>query len=53
LDRPVANLALNVFIFATSPFENWIALAWGSALVLTILVLGINVTTRFFTRERY
>jgi phosphate transport system permease protein len=53
LDRPVANLALNVFIFATSPFENWIALAWGSALVLTILVLGINITARFFTRERY
>jgi len=53
LDRPVANLALNVFIFAMSPFENWIALAWGSALVLILLVLGISVTARVFTRERY
>jgi phosphate transport system permease protein len=53
LDRPAANLALNVFIFATSPFENWIALAWGSALVLILLVLGISVTARAFTRERY
>jgi phosphate transport system permease protein len=53
LDRPAANLALNVFIFAMSPFENWIALAWGSALVLILVVLGISVTARVFTRERY
>jgi phosphate transport system permease protein len=50
LDRPAANLALNIFIFAMSPFENWIALAWGSALVLILLVLGISVATRAFTR---
>jgi phosphate transport system permease protein len=53
LDRPAANLALNVFIFAMSPFENWIALAWGSALVLILLVLGISVAARVFTRRRY
>jgi len=53
LNRPAANLALNVFVFAVSPFENWIALAWGSALVLILLVLGINITVKIFTRERY
>jgi len=53
LDRPAANLALNVFIFAMSPFENWIALAWGSALVLILLVLGISIAARILTRERY
>ena len=53
LDRPAASLALNVFVFAMSPFESWIALAWGSALVLMLLVLGINVTVRIFTRGRY
>jgi len=53
LDRPAANLALNVFIFAMSPFENWIALAWGSALILILLVLGISIITRVFTREKY
>jgi phosphate transport system permease protein len=52
LNRPAANLALNVFVFAVSPFENWIALAWGSALVLILLVLGINITVKIFTRER-
>ncbi|MEO3993882.1 MAG: phosphate ABC transporter permease PstA [Desulfurococcaceae archaeon TW002] len=51
LNRPAANLALNVFIFATSPFENWVILAWGSALVLILIVLGINVAVRTFTRR--
>lgn len=52
-DRPAANLALNVFVLAASPFENWIALAWGSALTLMLLVLSISVTVRILTRERY
>ncbi|MEM2927889.1 MAG: phosphate ABC transporter permease PstA [Nitrososphaerota archaeon] len=53
LNRPVSNIALNIFVFATSPFENWIALAWGSALVLIIFILGINIAVRIFTRGRY
>jgi len=53
LDRPVANLALNVFVFAMSPFENWVSLAWGSAFVLMVLVFGINITVRLATKERY
>ncbi len=52
LDRPVANLALNVFIFATSPFESWRALAWGSALVLILIILGINIAVRIIMREK-
>ncbi|MFP3985836.1 MAG: phosphate ABC transporter permease PstA [Candidatus Bathyarchaeia archaeon] len=53
LDKPVANLALNIYIFAISPFENWQALAWGSAIVLVTLILGISVIVRIFTREKY
>ncbi len=53
LDKPVANLALNIYIFAISPFENWRALAWGSSLVLVLLILGISVLVRTFTREKY
>lgn len=53
LDKPVANLALNIYIFAISPFENWRALAWGSSLVLVLLILGISVLVRIFTREKY
>lgn len=53
LNRPAANLALNVFVFATTPFEGWKALAWGSALTLTMLVLGLNIAVRILTREKY
>jgi phosphate transport system permease protein len=53
LDKPVANLALNVYIFAISPFENWRALAWGSSLVLVLLILGVSIMVRAFTREKY
>jgi phosphate transport system permease protein len=53
LNQPAANLALNIYIFAISPFENWQALAWGSALVLVVLILGINVVVRAATREKY
>ncbi len=53
LNRPAANLALNVFVFGTSPFENWVALAWGSALLLLMIVLGISVLARILTRGRY
>jgi phosphate transport system permease protein len=53
LDQPVANLALNIYIFAISPFEDWRALAWGSALVLVMIIVGINSIVRIFTKEKY
>jgi len=53
LNQPAANLTLNIYIFAISPFENWQALAWGSALVLVMFILGINIIVRAATREKY
>ena len=53
LNQPAANLALNIYVFAISPFESWIALAWGSALVLVISIVGINAVVRMLTREKY
>ncbi|MEM4727792.1 MAG: phosphate ABC transporter permease PstA [Candidatus Bathyarchaeia archaeon] len=53
LNRPVANLALNIYLFAVSPFENWRNLAWASALVLTAIILFINLGLRIFTKEKY
>ncbi|MEM3479890.1 MAG: phosphate ABC transporter permease PstA [Candidatus Bathyarchaeia archaeon] len=34
LNRPAANLALNIFLFANSPFENWVILAGDRPLCL-------------------
>jgi len=53
LDKPAANLALNIYIFAISPFESWRALAWGSSLVLILLILAVSVLVRGLTKEKY
>ncbi|MBO3841949.1 MAG: phosphate ABC transporter permease PstA [Candidatus Brockarchaeota archaeon] len=52
-DKPASNLALNIYLFAISPFENWRSLAWGSALILMMLILGISILVRVLTREKY
>lgn len=40
-------MSLQIYLWATSPYANWIALAWGTALVLVILVLGLSIASRF------
>jgi phosphate transport system permease protein len=52
LDRPVSNMALNIFIFAMSPFQNWVKLAWGTALVLLVIVLLLNIIPRLMILRR-
>jgi phosphate transport system permease protein len=43
LMKPTASLAVLIYNFSGSPFENQIALAWTAALVLVVLVLLFNV----------
>jgi len=46
-NQQVANLPIVIFEFAASPYQNWIALAWGAALVLIIMILAINILSRW------
>jgi len=50
--HPVASLTYYIYYFATSPFTNWQDLAWGAALFLMIIVLGINLGVRLVTRQK-
>jgi phosphate transport system permease protein len=43
LMKPTASLAVIIYNFSGSPFENQITLAWSAALVLVALVLVFNV----------
>jgi phosphate transport system permease protein len=52
LDQPVASLTYYIYYFATSPFSNWQDLAWGAALFLMFMVLGINILVRLVTRGK-
>jgi phosphate transport system permease protein len=52
MNQPLANLPVVIFKFAMSLDDNWIALAWGGALLITLAVLALNVVARVFLRER-
>jgi len=51
MSRPMASLPVVIFNFAMSPYEDWISLAWGGALLVTLAVLLINIVARVWFRE--
>ena len=53
LGHPMQALPLQIFTYATGPFEEWHRLAWASALVLMALVLLLAMAARWATRQRY
>lgn len=53
LTQPIAALPLQIFDYANSPYDDWHRQAWAGALVLLLLVLFINISVRFLTRERW
>ena len=52
MNAPMANLPVVIFQFAMSPYDNWVDLAWGGALLITFTVLGLNILARFVFREK-
>ena len=52
MSKPMANLPVVIFQFAMSPYDNWIRLAWGGALLITLAVLILNVIARVFFRNK-
>jgi len=52
MGKPMANLPVVIFQFAMSPYDNWIRLAWGGALLITMAVLVLNILARVFFREK-
>lgn len=51
MNAPIANLPVVIFQYAASPFEDWNRLAWAGAVLITLLVLGINIAARIFFRK--
>jgi phosphate transport system permease protein len=44
--EPTASLPVMIYTYAISPFQDWHRQAWAGALVLILLVLGVNVLAR-------
>ncbi len=50
LSAPYPSLPIAIYSFAASPYEDWIALAWTGALVITVGVLALNIVARAVLR---
>jgi phosphate transport system permease protein len=51
IDHPSAVVPIMIYTFATTPYQNWINLAWGGALFLLVLVLGLSLASRLVLRR--
>ena len=52
LTEPIAAMPLQIFNFAIAPYEDWHRLAWAGALVLVTIMFALNLTARWFGREK-
>ncbi|MBK6742331.1 MAG: phosphate ABC transporter permease PstA [Hydrogenophilales bacterium] len=52
MSQPMGNLPVVIFQFAMSPYDNWVSLAWGGALLIALLVLSINIGARILFRSK-
>jgi phosphate transport system permease protein len=52
-DQPMASLTVQIFNYATGPFDVEHKLAWAATLVLVGLILVINIIVRYLTRRKY
>jgi phosphate transport system permease protein len=47
--EPIATLAVLIYDFSASPFENQLEIAWAASLVLVFLVLVANISGQVYT----
>ena len=51
MTKPMQSLPLLIFNYATSPYTDWLNLAWGASVVLLLWVLFLNIFTKIITRK--
>lgn len=51
INKPMANLPVVIFQFAMSPYDEWHALAWAGALLITVSVLALSILARTLLRN--
>jgi phosphate transport system permease protein len=47
----VSNLPVMIYQFALAPYENWRALAWAGALVITLSILALSIVARLLLKK--
>lgn len=51
LRQPISTLTVQVFTYATGPYDDWHRQAWAGALVLVSIVLACSLLVRLATRR--
>ena len=51
MTKPMQSLPLMIYNYATSPYTDWLNLAWGASVVLLLWVLFLNIFTKIITRK--
>ncbi len=46
MTKPMASLPIAIYNYAGSPYDEWVALAWAGALIITVGVLTLNILSR-------
>lgn len=52
-DQPMASLTVQIYNYATGPYDIEHQMAWAATLILVGLILVINVAVRYLTRKKY
>jgi phosphate transport system permease protein len=53
INQPIASLTYQIYYYASSPYEQWHAMAWAATLVLVAMILAINTTVKTLSASRY
>lgn len=51
MNAALANLPNTIYQFTMSPYENWHALAWAAALLISLSVLSMNILARTLSKN--
>jgi phosphate transport system permease protein len=51
LGQPISSLTVQIYNYASSPYEDWHRQAWAGALVLVTIVLTCSILARLTTRR--
>lgn len=53
LNQPMASLPVQIYTYATSPFKEWQKQAWAGSLVLVVIILIMNLFSRFILMKMH
>ncbi len=52
-DQPMSSLTVQIYNYATGPYEVEHAMAWAATLILVGIILFINILVRYLTRKKF